>query len=261
MLHSDESTGILGYKLFLRGVDELCSEVVNQLRHSSAKTWFACLNPHSYVVARSDAIFQAAMRSANWLVPDGIGIVFACRVLGCRIRGRITGWDVFQAVSEALNREAGHTVFFLGSSPENLNKIAERFASDYPNIQIVGRYSPPFVASFSERDNDAMLSAINEVRPDVLWVGLTAPKQEKWIFQCLDRADVRFVGAIGAVFDFYSGRVQRPGSIARRLGLEWLVRLLREPRRLWTRTFVSVPMFLLDVGRGLLASRKPMNRK
>jgi len=94
-----------------------------------------------------------------------------------------------------------------------------------------------------------MISAINAARPDVLWVGMTAPKQEKWIHQNRHRLQVKFIGAIGAVIDFYTGRVKRSHPVFRKLGLEWLPRLLQEPRRLWRRMGVSAPIFVMEVVR------------
>ena len=92
-----------------------------------------------------------------------------------------------------------------------------------------------------------MIEAVNTAKPDVLWVGMTAPKQEKWIYQNRDKLDVKFIGAIGAVFDFYAGTVKRPHPIFQKMGLEWLPRLCSEPRRLWRRNFVSNPLFMLRV--------------
>jgi N-acetylglucosaminyldiphosphoundecaprenol N-acetyl-beta-D-mannosaminyltransferase len=120
-------------------------------------------------------------------------------------------------------------------------------AVDYPNVRVAGTYSPPFKKTYSKEEVDAMAAAINEAAPDVLWVGMTAPKQEKWIHDQRDRLNVKFAAAIGAVFDFYTGRVKRSHPAFQRLGLEWLPRLVQEPRRLWRRMFVSAPVFLFAV--------------
>jgi N-acetylglucosaminyldiphosphoundecaprenol N-acetyl-beta-D-mannosaminyltransferase len=110
-----------------------------------------------------------------------------------------------------------------------------------------GAYSPPFKEVFSEADSRKMVDAVNAAKPDVLWVGMTAPKQEKWIHQHRDRLNVRFIGAVGAVFDFYTGRVKRSSPVFQKLGLEWLPWLIQEPRRLFYRNFVSTPKFLIKV--------------
>ena len=103
--------------------------------------------------------------------------------------------------------------------------------------------------AFSAEDNDRMVSAVNEASPDVLWVGMTAPKQELWIARNRHRLHVKIAAAVGAVFDFYAGQVKRPHPFFQRHGLEWLPRLVGEPRRLWRRTVVSAPIFLWHVGR------------
>jgi N-acetylglucosaminyldiphosphoundecaprenol N-acetyl-beta-D-mannosaminyltransferase len=112
---------------------------------------------------------------------------------------------------------------------------------------VAGTFSPPYKPEFSPAELDMMIAAINAVRPDVLWVGMTAPKQEKWIYQNRHRLQVKFIGAVGAVFDFYTGRVKRSHPIFQNLGLEWLPRLLQEPRRLWRRMGVSAPIFIWHV--------------
>jgi len=218
--------------------------------------WLACLNPHSYVLALADAPFAQALRSADWLVPDGAGIVLASRRLGGRIRQRVTGSDIFSGVQKTLNETGGCRVFFLGGNEETLATIRRRTAVEFPNIELVGTYSPPFKGEFSPADKQAMLDAVNAARPDVLWVGLSAPKQEKWLHEHQAALHVKFAAAVGAVFDFYSGRVKRSHPAFQSLGLEWLPRLAQQPRRLWRRMGVSAPIFLWYVLRAEIAKKK-----
>lgn len=249
---------MLGYQICRDGAESCLDDIVKSIdQRPSPGKWLACLNPHSYVVAIENANFKAALRDADWLVPDGVGIVFASRILNGRIRERITGPDIFYGLNDLLQESGNYSVFFLGSTDETLRAISERMSFDWPDIKIAGTYSPPFKSSFSDDDVELMIDKINEVRPDVLWVGMTAPKQEEWIYRVLPRLDVRFVAAIGAVFDFYPGRVKRPHPIFGRLGFEWLPRLMREPRRLWPRTLVSAPIFLWHV---FLARIRPSPR-
>lgn len=219
-------------------------------------TWMACLNPHSYAVALDDALFSQALKDANWLVPDGAGIVLASRFLGGAIRERVTGSDVFFGLHRRMNAAGGMSVFFLGATEETLHLIRARMALDYPGIRVAGTYSPPFKPDYSADELDGMFATINAAAPDVLWVGMTAPKQEKWIAQNLPRLNVRFAGAIGAVFDFYTGKVKRSHPVFQRLGLEWLPRLIQQPRRLWRRMFVSAPVFVWHVLKQYASSRR-----
>jgi N-acetylglucosaminyldiphosphoundecaprenol N-acetyl-beta-D-mannosaminyltransferase len=118
---------------------------------------------------------------------------------------------------------------------------------DFPHIEVCGVYSPPFKEILDDDDDREIIRRVNNAKPDVLWVGMTAPKQEKWIYKNRGSLDVSLAGAIGAVFDFYAGTKNRAPEWVCRLGLEWLPRLLREPRRLFKRNFISSPLFLLMV--------------
>jgi N-acetylglucosaminyldiphosphoundecaprenol N-acetyl-beta-D-mannosaminyltransferase len=216
---------ILGFQICAEGVTDCLSFVAKWVEGGDFRRYFACANPHSLELARMDAVFREALQGADLLTPDGVGIVLASRIMGGSICERVTGADVFVGVTQLLHRTGG-SVFFLGSTEENLAEIRRRMGEEYPNVRVAGTYSPPFKAEFTPEDNRQMVSEVNRVRPDVLWVGMTAPKQEKWVHANLDRLDVKFVGAIGAVFDFYTGKVKRSHPLFQRLGLEWLPRLL-----------------------------------
>jgi N-acetylglucosaminyldiphosphoundecaprenol N-acetyl-beta-D-mannosaminyltransferase len=190
------------------------------------------------------------------VTPDGTGMVIASRILGGRIRYRITGSDIFLGVSEALNQRGNFRYFFLGSSQETLATIQDNLRNDFPNIEVTDTYSPSFSADFGHEENRFMIDTVNQASPDVLWVGMTAPKQEKWIYQHKAKLDVGFIGAIGAAFDFYAGTVKRSHPYFQEHGLEWLPRMFREPKRLWYRNFVSFPRFLLRVLMQRLSSNK-----
>lgn len=241
---------ILGYAVGTQSRAACVADIVTWIQSTTSEPtcrWLACFNPHSYVVAQDDPPFAQALHAADWLIPDGAGILLASKLLGGRIRERVTGSDIFCEVQVALNAGGGGRVFFLGSTEDTLAAIRERMARDYPNLQVAGTYSPPFKVEFSADENQAMLAEINAAAPDVLWVGMTAPKQEKWLHQHQAELNVRFAAAVGAVFDFYSGRVKRSHPIFQRLGLEWLPRLLQQPRRLWRRMVISAPIFVWQV--------------
>lgn len=203
------------------------------------------INAFSYDNARKDLLFSEALQKGDVLIPDGISIVKACRFLNAKSqpKERIAGWDLFVYEMEKLNRVGGK-VMFLGSSDAVLNLIRHRVAEKYPKIE-VDTYSPPYKPEFSDEDNEAMISAINHSNPDLLWIGMTAPKQEKWAYTHLNRLDVHcHIGTIGAVFDFFAGTVKRAPERWQRAGLEWLYRLLSEPRRMWRRYFIGNAKFI-----------------
>ena len=138
---------------------------------------------------------------------------------------------------------------FLGSSEEVLALIRERAAVDYPHLDVI-TYSPPFKPEFSDEDNQAMIGAINRADPDLLWIGMTAPKQEKWAYQHWDELNIHcHCGTIGAVFDFYAGTLKRAPLSWQRHSLEWLHRLLMEPRRMWRRYIIGAAKFLYYISK------------
>ena len=214
-------------------------------RHDRMR-YFACVNAHSAETAHRDAVFMAALRQADLLVADGSGVILASRIMGGRIRDRATGPDLFLEVSESLNRASGRSVFYLGGSEATLEKIRERHSERFPQLRIAGTYAPPFRETFSEPDMKAMADLVNRAAPDVLWIGLGAPKQENWILGNRDRLRVPLCGPVGAMFDYFAGNVPMPPQWVDRAGLHWAYRLSRDPRRLWRRNLDS-PLFLAHV--------------
>lgn len=203
------------------------------------------VNTHSFVLAQKDEAFARALLEADALLPDGSYIVKACRWLKMKNapQEKIAGTDLFLYEMERLNRKGG-TCLFMGSSEAVLERIREKAAEKYPDIRVM-TYSPPFKPVFSEEDSQAIIDVINDADPDLLWIGMTAPKQEKWLHDHWDALRIHcHTGAIGAVFDFFAGTVNRAPDWWLRHNLEWLYRFLREPRRIWRRVFVSGPLFL-----------------
>lgn len=209
------------------------------------KTIVNTINPHSYCVAKEDFEFSNALLHSDYLLPDGVGIVMAAKWLKGKKIKKIAGNDVFVHLMKELNKTSG-TCFFLGAAPQTLEKITERASKEFSNVKVFS-YSPPYKQQFNEADNERMCDEVNAIKPDVLFVGMTAPKQEKWVFQHKDKLDARIICSIGAVFDFYAGTVKRPTKFWIDMKLEWLIRFLGEPKRLFRRNFVSTPMFLTDI--------------
>lgn len=203
------------------------------------------INPHSYCVAKNDILFKNALKESDVLLPDGIGIVLAAKILCGEKIGRIAGSDLHIHLLNEANKTS-LKVFYLGASEPTLQKLSDRINLEHPMVQLAS-FSPPFKNEFSEADNQQMIGAVNLFAPDILFVGMTAPKQEKWVYQHRGQINSKVIASVGAVFDFYAGTVKRPGKFWQKMGLEWLIRLLREPKRLWRRNFVSTPLFIWDV--------------
>lgn len=206
------------------------------------------INAHSYNTALKDSLFAEVLVNGDALIPDGISVVKACRWLKAKSQPteRIAGWDLFVFEMERLNKRGGRCMF-MGSSENVLTRIKEKAAVEYPNIEVL-TYSPPYKPEFSEEDNKAIISAINNANPDLLWIGMTAPKQEKWTYSHWQELDIHcHVGTIGAVFDFFAGTVERAPLWWQRHSLEWLYRLLKEPRRMWRRYIIGNALFLWNI--------------
>lgn len=234
---------LLGKLDILESKDEL--EVIPQ-----GKVLINTINAHSFNTAQRDELFAEALRNGDYLIPDGASIVKACRWLKCKSqpRERVAGWDLFEFEMGRLDARGGRCMF-MGSSPKVLALIVERAKAVYPNIEVV-TYSPPYKPEFTEEDNEAIIRAINVADPDLLWIGMTAPKQEKWTYAHWDELDIHcHVGTIGAVFDFFAGTYRRAPQWWQDHSLEWLYRLLKEPRRMWRRYVIGNPLFLWNVRR------------
>ncbi len=206
------------------------------------------INAHSYNTAQKDDLFAEALMKGDALIPDGASIVKACRWIKAKSQPteRIAGWDLFDYEMNRLNQQGGKC-FFMGSSEKVLSLIKQRARVEYPNI-VVETYSPPYKPEFSEEDNRAIIRAINEANPDLLWIGMTAPKQEKWTYTHWDELDIHcHVGTIGAVFDFFAGTVERAPIWWQEHSLEWLYRLIKEPKRMWRRYIIGNTLFLWNM--------------
>ncbi len=243
------------------------------------------INAHSFNTAKKDKLFAEALTNGDALIPDGVSIVKACRRIKAKSqpKERIAGWDLFEFEMNKLeqlgirNEECGVdnseldnsqsasadnsklkiqnsklgsrqlTVMFMGSSQKVLDLIVKRVAKVYPHLKVV-TYSPPYKPEFSDEDNKAIIDAINAANPDLLWIGMTAPKQEKWTYSHWKELNIHcHVGTIGAVFDFFAGTVERAPMWWQRHGLEWLYRLLKEPKRMWRRYIIGNTLFLWNM--------------
>lgn len=227
---------LMGYEIYSDGLENLDLD---------KKQIINTLNPHSYVTAKYDPLFKKALRSSDVIIPDGSGILLASKVINGKPLKKISGDDLHRFVLCQINEKSGK-VFYLGASESTLKKIESRIQNEYPNIEVCS-YSPPFKENFSYDDNCEIQKRVNEFRPDALFIGMTAPKQEKWLFENKEHLSFTTAHCIGAVFDFYAGTVERPSQLWIGLHLEWLGRMIKEPRRMWKRNFVSAPLFLFDV--------------
>ena len=206
------------------------------------------INAHSYNTALKDPLFAEALQKGDILIPDGASIIMACKWLNAKSqpKERIAGWDLFCIEMQKLNKIGGKC-FFMGSSEKVLELIKEKAKPIYPNI-LIETYSPPYKSEFSDEDNQAIIHIINQAKPDLLWIGMTAPKQEKWTYSHWNELNIHcHVGTIGAVFDFFAGTMQRAPIWWQEHSLEWLYRLIKEPKRMWRRYIIGNTLFIYNI--------------
>jgi N-acetylglucosaminyldiphosphoundecaprenol N-acetyl-beta-D-mannosaminyltransferase len=216
---------------------------------------YVCVAPvHALVEAQDDGELQRALQEATLVVPDGMPVVWAAKLMGESLGDRVYGPELMLRYC-AVCAQRGRRVWLYGGRDQgSLAQLALSLRRRFPGIQIVGGYAPPFGALSAEEES-FVVAQINEIEPDVVWVGIGVPKQEKWMARMRDRLEVPVMCGVGAAFDFHSGRVQMAPAWMQKRGLEWVYRTAQEPRRLLPRYLKTNPRFVLGVGRQYLAER------
>lgn len=199
--------------------------------------YIAVTGMHGVTEAQHDPQFRKILNTASLLVPDGYPLVWIGRRRGLsQLRRRVYGPELMASFCE-LTAQKGYRHFFYGGAPGVAEDLAARFASRYPELIVAGTYCPPFRALTLEEDARAT-AQIERSQADILWVGLSTPKQERWMFDHYLRLRVPVLVGVGAAFDFHTDRVAQAPKWMRENGLEWCFRLVREPRRLWRRYLI-----------------------
>lgn len=210
----------------------------------------AFANPHCFNIAQQDDDYQRILRGADLVLPDGIGIKLAARLIGAELRENLNGTDLFPRLCRhTLSR--GQTLFLLGAAPGVANAVREQMTARYPGLAIVGARDGYFAPGSAAEA--ATIATINATRPTYLLVARGVPLQEKWIETHRKDLDFGVAMGVGGLFDFYSGRIPRAPLWVREVGLEWLWRFGQEPRRMFHRYFVGNPRFLLHTWRWYLS--------
>ncbi len=209
---------------------------------------------HGLWEAHCDREFKRMVNSAALWLPDGIAPVWIARLRGMRSACRIPGAELMEAFLAKADF-AGYRSFFYGDTEETLQRLGAVLAERYPGHVVAGTLSPPF-RPISPEEDDEQVRAINRARPDVLWVGLGTPKQDRWIYEHRDRLEVPVAVAVGAAFRFLTGQVSRAPAWIGKMGLEWAYRLAMEPRKCWKRCFLQGPQFVAHVVMELAGVRR-----
>jgi N-acetylglucosaminyldiphosphoundecaprenol N-acetyl-beta-D-mannosaminyltransferase len=211
----------------------------------SGKLLINTLNAYCFNVSQQDQLYREALLNSDVLIPDGIGVVWALKWLTGKKIKKVAGIDLLYYEMKHL-QQVGGKCFFLGSSEATLTKIQDRVRKEFPMVK-VATYSPSYQKELSNNENQIILNRINFFKPDVIFIGMSAPKQEKWAFRNFDKLQAKHVCCVGAVFDFFAGSISRAPDWMINLGLEWFYRFLREPRRLWRRYLLGNPIFIWNI--------------
>ena len=242
-LSDSQSIRILGSKVDLVEIPDVISTMGYWIE-SEHDSYHYVVNTgmHGLMEGHRDPGFKAILNSAQLFAPDGILVILVARIRGAHIKKKGTGPDLMERFLEATN-DKGYRHFFYGDTDETLVLLGEKVGTRFPNQTVVGVHSPPFRPATTEED-DTIVAEINRLRPDVLWIGLGTPKQERWMFEHRDRLNVPVTVGVGASFKFATGGVKRSPTWIGNLGFEWLWRLSQEPKRLWRRVSIDAPQFI-----------------
>ena len=218
-----------------------------------------CVTPVNCVLwAKENEKLKKIYNTADITTADGVPLIWASKALGNPVRGRVTGLDLLPEFAKVAAKK-GYTFYLLGAANGVAEKLKRKLESEHNGLRILGTYSPPYKERFDEEDNQEMIDRINQVKPDVLWVSLSAPKQDYWIYENFEKLDVNIAIGVGAAFDVVAGNISRSPEWMQKKGLEWLYRLIKEPRRLFRRYLIEAPKFIPLIGIQVLKERFKKN--
>jgi N-acetylglucosaminyldiphosphoundecaprenol N-acetyl-beta-D-mannosaminyltransferase len=230
---SDRYT-VLGVRVNAVQIPDVIALMERWIRKRSASRFVAVTGMHGVVEAQHDTVFKQILNQADLVVPDGMPLVWLARRRGFVLKRRVYGPELAESFCQATQAKYRH--FFYGGAPGVAQRFAESLSTQY-GICIAGTHSPPF-RSLTTREDAEVVTLIHDAAPDVLWIGLSTPKQERWMYEHRNSLRVPVMIGIGAAFDLLTGRVNQAPFWIRERGFEWLFRLCQEPRRLWRRYLI-----------------------
>jgi N-acetylglucosaminyldiphosphoundecaprenol N-acetyl-beta-D-mannosaminyltransferase len=238
-----ESFGVLGTQVEALQIPDVIRQMEMWICQRDQSHFVAVTNVHVVMEARHDAYFRRVLDSADLRVPDGMPLIWVGRLRGHSLPRRVYGPDLLLDFCRETH-EKSYRHFFYGGAPGVSHALGERLRARFPHLKIAGAYSPPF-RRLTPQEDAMQIAMINQAAPDVLWVGLGCPKQERWIYEHRHLLHVPVAVGVGQAFDIHSGRSKQAPNWLREHGFEWLYRLAAEPRRLWRRYLVYNSKFMI----------------
>jgi N-acetylglucosaminyldiphosphoundecaprenol N-acetyl-beta-D-mannosaminyltransferase len=239
-----ERVNVLGVGISVLNLQTALDAIANAVRERR-KGYICVTGVHGVMEAQENATFRKILNEAFLCTPDGMPMVWAGKLNGHREMCRVYGPDLMLDVC-AWSETNGCRHFFFGGADGVAELLAEKLKARFPKLQVAGTYAPPFRPLNFEEEKQ-LQAMVHAAKPDIFWVGLSTPKQEKFMAEFLPKLDVTLMIGVGAAFDFHSGRVKQAPRWMQRSGLEWFYRLCCEPRRLAKRYFKNNPLFLLKI--------------
>lgn len=241
---SIERVNVLGVGVSAINIDAAL-DVIDSWIKAHDRHYVCVCTVHGIMECRRSARLRALFNGAGMVTPDGMPLVWLSRRAGHRHVDRVYGPDLMLAELDA-SVSRGHRHFFYGGGPGVAEALAARMRQRFPGLAVAGAYGPLY-APLDELCTPATAGLINDVKPDIVWVGVSTPKQDEWMARMRPLLDAPVLIGVGAAFDFHSGRVRQAPSWMQRSGLEWLFRLATDPRRLWRRYLVNNSWFLFEL--------------
>lgn len=235
-----QRVNVLGVGLSVINLDTALAAIRDAITEK-AKGYICVTGVHGVIEAQSDEKFRAILNGAFLNTPDGMPMVWCGKLRGHRQMDRVYGPDLMHLVCD-WSRQNDVTHFFYGGAEGVADELKRRLEEKFPGLKVVGTYTPPFRALNADEEAQ-LIRRVSELKPDIIWVGLSTPKQEKFMAQYWQKLDTTLMFGVGAAFDFHAGRVRQAPRWMQRSGLEWFFRLCCEPRRLWKRYFRNNPLF------------------
>jgi N-acetylglucosaminyldiphosphoundecaprenol N-acetyl-beta-D-mannosaminyltransferase len=251
---------IVGAEVDRYSFDEVVEITIERVLAKTLPVYIVTPNAQHINNLQSDSLFRKIYSKAFLVVPDGMSILWAAKFLRTPLNGKISGHNLFEKLCERAASKP-IKIFLLGGRPEAASRAAKILEHRYPGLEIAGTYCPPYGFEENRSELDLINRNILDVQPDILFVGLGSPKQEKWIYANYKKLKVPVSIGIGVSFEFTAGMVKRAPIWMQESGLEWLFRLIIEPKRLWRRYIVGNPLFIFLVLRqkiGLSRKIKPI---
>lgn len=237
-----DTVRILSIKVSKLNLDQTVGLFINWIENKQKKR--ICVTPVNCILwARKIPRLKNIYNTSDMNLPDGVPLIWASKLFNNPISGRVTGLDLLPEFAKIASQKK-YTFFFLGGGEGVAEVLSDTLKKRYPNLLIVGTYCPTFSDNFSDEENNKIIEAINATQPNVLWVGLTAPKQDYWIYDNFDKLNINIAIGVGGAFDVSAGLIKRAPVWMQKNGLEWFYRFTKDPKRLFKRYIIEAPLFI-----------------